>query len=95
MVEVYGWNPVRPRFRGPIGRRIPIKRAVNNFGDLIGPLVVRLLLERRGVRESAGSGRRLLSVGSVLHFAHDGDTVWDPALTARPLRTSIDGRLWM
>lgn len=74
---------MRPKFDGRVGRRIPIKCPVNNFGDLIGPLVVRLLLEQRGVDKAAGNGRRLFSVGSVLHFADTGDTVWGTGVNGK------------
>ncbi|GAB3603827.1 polysaccharide pyruvyl transferase family protein [Microbacterium aureliae] len=72
-VEVYSFNPKR-RPHGRLGRfRQP--RPLNNFGDLLGPLIVQRLLEDRGLSLSSGRGR-LLSVGSILHFAREGDVVW-------------------
>lgn len=75
MVEIYSWNPKRPVLSSKIGRRIPIKRRVNNFGDLLGPLVVDRMVRAAAIAPDAGDGR-LLSVGSVLHQARDGDVVW-------------------
>ncbi|SFR19281.1 polysaccharide pyruvyl transferase family protein [Poseidonocella sedimentorum] len=81
--EIACWNPVKRRFRGRIGRRLPFYAPLNNFGDLIGPMVVARLLERAGIAgpaplsfEEIGTRRKLLSVGSVLHYAQDGDIVW-------------------
>jgi len=62
---------------------------VNNFGDLLGPLVVDLLLGRHGVagtssgRRSRATTTRLLSVGSIMHFARDGDTVWGSGVNGK------------
>ncbi len=75
-VEVFAWNPRRPLVPGPLGHRLRYGRRVNNFGDLLGPLLVGRLLASKGL---VGAGRRparLLSVGSVLHYAGDGDVVW-------------------
>lgn len=78
MIEVINWNPREVSFRG---RRIPrvlgsrIGRPVNNFGDLLGPLIVRSMLDQRRLTDP-GSRRRLLTVGSILHMARTGDVVW-------------------
>lgn len=78
MVEVVHWNPRRaPRMLrglpGPIRRHF--ERPVGNFGDLLGPLIVHRLAEQRGLPVGRGA-TRVLSVGSILHLARDGDTVW-------------------
>lgn len=77
------WNPVKRRFRGRIGRRLPFYAPPNNFGDILGPVIVARILENHGVSappaqsfEQADGQRKLLSIGSVLHFAYDGDLVW-------------------
>lgn len=82
LVEVVHWNPRRPVIRNrKLARLLPLQRPVRNFGDLIGPLVVDLLLRSRGlVNESPSTvglcPTRLLTVGSILHLASDADVVW-------------------
>jgi pyruvyltransferase len=75
-VRVVHWNPRR----NLIAERLPVRRRVNNFGDLIGPMIVESLIEKKvsrvGSRARRHPGRRLLTVGSILHLARDGDTVW-------------------
>jgi pyruvyltransferase len=83
VVEVVHWNPVRPRRPGLLGRLMG-SHPVNNFGDLLGPLIVREILERSGLRfDGAGQGRRLLAVGSILHFAQPGDVVWGTGVNGK------------
>lgn len=82
--RVFNWNPNRPVFTGRIGRRIPLQRPVNNFGDLIGPLVVEHMLARQGLSSAGEAGERsLFSVGSVMHFASTGDTVWGTGVNGK------------
>lgn len=70
-----GWNP---RVRTATGfRRLREGERMRNFGDEIGPLVLKWLLGSRAV-SSGGDARtrRLLTVGSIVHLARDGDTLW-------------------
>jgi pyruvyltransferase len=87
-VELFHWNPRRPVFRGRVGRRLPLRRQVNNFGDLIGPMVVGRVLDELGLDPATGHGR-LLSVGSVLHFSRPGDVVWGSGINGK--QTAVDG----
>ena len=82
-VAVLHWNPPRPRFRGRIGRRLPLTAPVGNFGDLLGPEIVRRMRRFAGAPEAGRPPARLLSVGSILHFAQDGDTVWGSGVNGR------------
>ena len=82
VVEVFYWNPTRPRFRGRL-RRLPLTRPVNNFGDLLGPNIVAQLRRALGCTGAAVADARLLTVGSVLHFAHDGDTIWGSGVNGK------------
>lgn len=77
-IEIYHWNKLSPTLPGRFGARIPLQRWANNFGDFLGPMVVRWAAQLHGVNPSIDSKRsaRLLSVGSVLHEAHDGDVIW-------------------
>ena len=53
--------------------------APRNFGDEIGPLLVRALV---GDRADQGDAR-LISVGSVLQFASPGDVVWGAGINGK------------
>lgn len=87
-VEVYSWNAQRLRVRrtarlakGPL-RRVLMK-PVNNFGDLLAPIVVGGLLGQQVSTTGEGKNRRLFSIGSVLHIAKDGDVVWGAGRNGR------------
>lgn len=87
-VDVEHWNPFIPRFSGRIGARLPFGSRRNNFGDLLGPAIVRGLLEQSSPRNigtvpHAGRRRRLVAVGSILHFAQAGDTVWGTGVNGK------------
>lgn len=76
-VELVHWNPVRR-----VGLR---RRPLNNFGDLIGPMVCRELLRLKGITGEGASQRRLLSVGSILMLARDGDVIWGTGMNGKSL----------
>jgi pyruvyltransferase len=81
-VDVAAWNPVRSTSRW--GRHALIPRPVRNFGDLLGPVIVREMVEQLGLTASAAGGRpRLLAIGSVLHFGRPGDVVWGAGRNAK------------
>lgn len=94
MVELYNWNPHPYVFRGRLRRVLPIKhrRPVNNFGDLLGPVVVRGVASRLGLVEPIADSRTLFSIGSVLHHAASGDVVWGSGVNGkiRPESYSFD-----
>jgi pyruvyltransferase len=75
-VEIFSWNPPWPVLRVWVGWRVPWRRPINNFGDLLGPLIVRGIMKQRGLGPEALRPARLLSVGSIMHFAQDGDVIW-------------------
>lgn len=58
------------RWRHPLG--------IENFGDHLSEVIVSKLLADRGhfLGEGRSDPMRLLAVGSILHFAKDGDYVW-------------------
>lgn len=86
MVEVVHWNPTRRERRGLLGR-LKRPRPVNNFGDLLGPMIARRLVESAGLDFDAadGTGRRLVAVGSILTMARPGDIVWGTGLNGKLL----------
>ena len=79
-VRVVHWNP---RERPGRGRRTSwsrLGRRRNNFGDLLGPVVVSALADALPTTRRA---QRLLTVGSILHFARDGDVVWGSGVNGK------------
>lgn len=82
-VELFSWNPSWPIWAGRGKRLMPIRRPVNNFGDLLGPMIAERLRRLAGLPDEATRASRLLSVGSVLHFAQDGDVVWGSGINGK------------
>ena len=76
-VDLAYWNPDRT---SPDSRVSP----ADNFGDLLGPLVVQLVLASGGVISGVGSSR-LLSVGSITHFAQENDVMWGSGINGKRL----------
>lgn len=81
-VDVFRWLPSRRA-------ATPTHQAVN-FGDELAVTIVRSMLEDRVLREAErhraeadAPVARLLSIGSVLHFARDGDTVWGAGINGK------------
>ncbi len=63
-----------------------------NFGDELSRRVVTAMLDRRGLRADEG-GKRLLAVGSILHFAADGDVVWGSGRNGKIAESAHRARL--
>lgn len=84
-VELVHWNPRRRIFKGPISRRLPISgKRVKNFGDLLGPRVVQEMLRRAtGGQPKPVRDARLVSIGSVMHLARDGDVIWGTGINGK------------
>lgn len=84
-VELFHWNPLRPSRKGFVGKLFQ-KSRVNNFGDLLGPVIVREVVKRSGRptrQPNTHPEHRLFSIGSVLHFAADSDTVWGTGVNGK------------
>lgn len=77
-VELIYFNPSRPIINGVLGRLIPLRKPLNNFGDLLGPIVVHSLLSKAGIdpQQRTNKRSRLLTIGSILHLAQTGDVIW-------------------
>ncbi|MDR3414424.1 MAG: polysaccharide pyruvyl transferase family protein [Formivibrio sp.] len=56
-----------------------------NFGDALSPVIVDAMLARRKLsRDSAALRRkRLLAIGSCLHFARTGDVIWGAGINGK------------
>lgn len=76
-MTIFAFNPKRSLLRYRWARVLPVSKRLNNFGDLLGPIVVTKLLADKQIHQSAVGGcKTLFTVGSVLHFAKDNDVVW-------------------
>lgn len=97
-VEVVHWNPRVRRRPGVAGFLLPRKPSPNNFGDLLGPLIVERLVEASGRNfRDAERSVRLLAVGSIIRMARSGDIVWGAGVNGKSLNdpfnfTSLDVR---
>lgn len=56
-----------------------------NFGDHLSPVVVSRVLGLRGLTldDEVERPARLLAIGSILHFARDGDVVWGSGVNGK------------
>lgn len=86
-VNVVRWNPTR------VDSSTGTSAGVSNFGDLLGPAIVEALTA--GYAPPAVTPRpRLLSVGSVMHYARDNDVVWGSGVNGKiPLSELTASRL--
>lgn len=95
-VDLVHWNPRRRHLPRPLGR-VRFGRRTDNFGDLLGPLVVQAVLRSRGQSYTFTDGQdrhgRLLSVGSILHAARPGDVVWGTGVNGKNADTPLPTRL--
>jgi hypothetical protein len=71
-VPCFRWEP-RARAEGHAG----------NFGDDLAPIIVNGVLASAEGTPRASGRARLLSIGSVLHFAQPGDVVWGSGLNGK------------
>lgn len=91
LVGLRYWNPERIEY---FDNRIPISRKPNNFGDMLSPLIVNSILRSRGMREidlqQFNPTHHLLAIGSILHFAQNGDVVWGSGINGKiPLSSLV------
>jgi len=92
-VRAFSWNPYRPVIPSRAGSRFVLPIRVNNFGDLLGPLIVAEIVRRKGLTASAPTSPSdadaaapvLFSVGSVVQFARPGDVVWGAGVNGKSL----------
>ncbi len=53
-----------------------------NFGDFLSPIIVHHTLRMLKIQPKSGQ-KKLAAVGSILHFAHDGDVVWGSGINGK------------
>lgn len=54
-----------------------------NVGDYLGPLLVQKILDAKNLHVNDIRKSKLLTIGSVLHFANDGDVVWGSGVNGK------------
>lgn len=81
-VNVVHFNP-RIRRAGLLGRLAP-GRPLNNFGDLIGPVLVERIVAEAGLSQPRHD-RRLVAVGSIMKLTRPGDTVWGTGVNGKSM----------
>lgn len=74
-VSIVRWNPRRDD-------GVTVSGRVDNFGDLLGPIIASRLMPGPVV-DFDPAGRRLLAVGSIMHFGRPGDVVWGAGFNAK------------
>ncbi|BAL23288.1 polysaccharide pyruvyl transferase family protein [Azoarcus sp. KH32C] len=69
-VSLFHWRPLDGRV---------------NFGDHLSQIVVSRLLAERSLTldDEVEQGARLLAIGSILHFAGDGDVIWGSGVNGK------------
>jgi pyruvyltransferase len=93
-VELFHWNPRTPLRSGRVTRRVRLGPRVNNFGDLLGPLIVTGVRARLGLSGARPTrSTRLFSVGSVIHYATAGDTIWGSGINGHSLSAQYCSQL--
>ena len=73
--KTFWWSP-KPKFGLPWLQK-------ENAGDLLGPSIVERLLKERGIDILSQKRGKLFSIGSVMHFAKDGDTIWGTGINGK------------
>ena len=81
-VDVVYWAPRRWRTASlsEFGRR------VTNFGDMLGPWLVKRMIRANGNPGSSANRRsrsRLVSVGSIMRLTDEGDVVWGTGVNGK------------
>lgn len=79
MIDVFHWQP---------------KDGSRNFGDHLSKIVVSGVGMTQGLTldDEVGTGRRLFGIGSILHFADDGDVVWGSGINGKVAGGEISAR---
>ena len=85
------WNPRVRRFKKKPFSYIPIKRKINNFGDILGPIFVKKICKALNSRTTVvevnenPNGQCLFTIGSVMRFAKTNDLIWGSGINGKNL----------
>lgn len=76
--KTFWWSPKN---------RFGFHSSVENVGDILGPNLIDKILTHKGSHiGTIQRNKRLLSVGSILHFARNGDVVWGSGVNGKVSR---------
>ena len=81
-INLYWWRPPG------IVKRILKKRyrhMKSNFGDELSRVIVEKVIGETVVRAKQSDENKLLALGSIMHFAKDGDTIWGTGINGKML----------
>ena len=87
----YSWNPRVRMFKKKPFSYIPIKRKINNFGDILGPIFVKKICKALNSRTTVvevnenPNGQCLFTIGSVMRFAKTNDLIWGSGINGKNL----------
>jgi pyruvyltransferase len=84
-VDLVHWNPSRLVLPGRLGKVVPWRRPINNFGDLLGPIIVAQILSERRLVERTVQSSRLLTVGSIMKMSRPGDVIWGTGVNGKSM----------
>lgn len=109
MPKIVYWNPRRRLADSGILWRLSRVRRLDNFGDLLGPLIVNRLRKTMNLGRAVSGRQRILTVGSLIinDRVQDGDVIWGsgvhgnllplrkpfPILDVRAVRGPLTARL--
>ncbi len=74
-VPIFEWDPPRESNGTPVH--------VNNFGDRLSHMLAELILAEHNIHPRPASARRLIAIGSTLHFADDDDVIWGTGINGK------------
>ena len=87
--NVYYFNPKRlkkniPFFKDSYIFKKILSRRLNNFGDLLGPIIVKNIFLNKNIQgKFIFENSKLLTVGSIIHFAKDYDHIWGSGINGK------------
>ncbi len=62
------------------------KTRLNNFGDLLGPIIVKAFLNKSNISlKPKFMPNKFLTVGSILHYASEGDYIWGSGINGKKI----------
>ncbi len=79
-VNLYWWRPPN------LIKRILKKRyrhMKSNFGDELSRFIVEKVIGEKVVRAKQEQREKLLALGSIMHFAKEGDTIWGTGINGK------------